>query len=427
LGCANGGGGGRRRLGRSRRDGAALLYGGPTDGAAPYDNLIADSSGNLYGTAILGGGSGCGVVFKLVPGGTETVLYSFTGGSDGGGPGAGLIADSSGNLYGTTEGGGVSGCGGTCGVVFKLAPPATASGAWTETVLHAFTGSPSDGGVPYFAGLIADSSGNLYGTTYFGGTSNDGVVFKLTPPATASGAWTETVLYSFCSLSSCSDGEYPYAGLIADSSGNLYGTTFEGGASGEGTVFKLTPGGTEKVLYSFKGYPSDGSFPYAGLIADSSGNLYGATYTGGNTSDGGVVFKLTPPATASGAWTETVLYYFCSLSSCSDGADPYAGLIADSSGNLYGTTAGGGARLGGTVFKLTPPATASGAWTETVLYSFCSLSSCSDGAYPEASLIADSSGNLYSTTPSGGASGAGVVFKLTGTGFTTTTPFRGRP
>ncbi|MGH9206790.1 MAG: choice-of-anchor tandem repeat GloVer-containing protein, partial [Acidimicrobiales bacterium] len=312
----------------------------------------ADSSGNLYGTTGSGGASNDGVVFKLTPGGTETVLHSFAGGaSDGSLPAAGLIADSSGNLYGTTSEGGAS----NNGVVFKLSPDGT------ETVLHTFAGGSSDGANPR-AGLIADSSGNLYGTTGSGGASNDGVVFKLTPGG------TETVLHTFMGGG---DGAFPLAGLIADSSGNLYGTTESGGGTGCiagfgcGTVFKLSPGGTETVLYSFKGGPSDGAQPFAGLYADSSGNLYGTT-SGGGASRWGTVFKLSPGG------TETVY----SFTGGSDGGQPVAGLIADSSGNLYGTIEHGGAPgcSGGcgVVFKLTgtgfvpPPAYVTNTGSNTV-------------------------------------------------------------
>ncbi|MGA7384143.1 MAG: choice-of-anchor tandem repeat GloVer-containing protein [Methylocella sp.] len=321
-------------------------------GANPVSGLIADRAGDLYGTTPGGGAANDGVVFKLSPGGTETVLYSFCGKpgcSDGAGPGAGLIADRHGNLYGTTGGGGGSGCGGVgCGVVFKLSPPILPATKWTETVLHTFAGS--DGAGP--GGLIADSKGNLYGTTSYGGASDGGVVFKLAPNG------TETVLYSFCSLPSCSDGALPLGGLIADRAGNLYGTTYEGGGSecsypGPGfcgVVFKLSPGGTETVLHSFAG-GDDGELPEAGLIADASGNLYGTTMGGGATGcpppGCGVVFKLSPGG------TETVLHAFCSLPGCGDGAYPTAGLIADSAGNLYGTASGDDpSRMGGVVFKL---------------------------------------------------------------------------
>ena len=381
------------------------FMGGPSDGSFPEAGLIADSSGNLYGTTIAGGKPGYGTVVKLSPGGTETVLHSFTGGTDGAGPLAGLIADSRGNLYGTAE-----------KVVFKLSP------SGTETVLYSFTGGSDGNGAD--AGLIADSSGNLYGTTIAGGKSGYGTVVKLSPGG------TETVLYSFCSLPNCTDGSFPIAGLIADSSGNLYGTTVFGGASGDGVVFKLTPGGTETVLYSFTG-GSDGANPYAGLFADSSSNLYGtAEYGGARSCLGmnvgcGVVFKLSPSG------TETVLYSF---TGGSDGGNPTAGLIADSSGNLYGTTSAGASGSGcggkfdfgcGVVFKLSPNG------TYTVLHSF---TGGSDGGVPLAGLIADSSGNLYGTTEGGGdlecntpdvpVLGCGVVFKLTGTGFVTGIPLR---
>ena len=393
---------------------------------SPDAGLIADSDGNFFGTTS-GDGQDLGAVFKLslpaTAGGawTETVLHAFTGGSDGGSPQAGLIADSEGNLYGTTAYGGASRYGGT---VFELTPPATAGGAWTETVLYAFTGG-SDGGTPV-AGVIADSKGNIYGTASVGGSlslckprwpwhgvAGCGTVFKLSPPATAGGAWTETVLYAF---TGGSDGATPYAGVIADSKGNLYGTTNAGGASNAGTVFELTPpataGGawTETLLHTFMG-GSNGGLPQAGVIADSKGNLYGTTAYGG-ASNAGTVFELTPPATAGGAWTETLLHAF---TGGRDGGFPQAGLIADSKGNLYGTTAYGGASKIGTVFKLSPPATAGGAWTETVLSSF----NYSDGANPVASLIVDSEGILYGTTSGGGVScpyvGCGTVFELTDT------------
>jgi uncharacterized repeat protein (TIGR03803 family) len=262
----------------------------------------------------------------------------------------------------------------------------------------------------------------------------NGTVFELTPPAKGQAAWKEAVVYRFCSLSNCSDGANPEAGLIANKQGALYGTTAGGGSSGGfGTVFKLRPPAkgraawTEAVLYSFTG-GSDGNGPVAGLLADEQGALYGTTEGGGGVGNNGTVFKLTKGETA---WKETVLYRFCSLSNsllnCSDGSLPSAGLIADEHGALYSTTPLGGSGTdggygdkygGGTVFKLTPPPKGHAGWTETVLYSFCSLSSCSDGANPYAGLIADKQGALYSTTSSGGVSSAvpccyGTVFKLT--------------
>ena len=253
------------------------------------------------------------------------MLYTFTGGTDGGNPFAGLITDKEGALYGTTGSGG-SGCpyaASRCGTVFKLTPPAKDQSNWTETVLYSFSGS--DGAYPQ-TNLIADKQGVLYGTTNGDGTGiliNKGTVFKLTPPASGQTAWTHTVLYSFCSLSNCSDGAGPAAGLIADKQGVLYGTTVSGGvgvgvggsscSSGCGTVFKLTPPAsgrtawTHTVLYSFSG--TDGVTPLAGLIADKQGAIYGTTVSGGvgcpqtPIGCGGTVFKLTPPGNNQTAWT----------------------------------------------------------------------------------------------------------------------------
>jgi uncharacterized repeat protein (TIGR03803 family) len=328
---------------------------------------------------------------------------------------AGLTFDASGALYGTTSLGGASGN----GTVFKLTPPTISGGAWTESVLHSFTGS--DGDYPW-AGLIFDGSGALYGTTTGGGASGNGTVFKLTPPTISGGAWTESGLHSFAG--GTADGGGPRAGLIFDASGALYGTTDGGGAHGAGTVFKLTPptisGGAwaESVLHSFT---SDGNSPTAGLIFDASGALYGTT-TGGGAYDNGAVFKLTPPTAAGGAWTKNVLWSF---TGDSDGANPRAGLVFDASGALYGTTSGGGNPGNvfgyGTVFKLTPPTISGGAWTETVLYSF---TGGSDGFNPAAGVIFDASGALYGTAAvGGGRCRCGTVFKLSGAG----TPFSENP
>jgi uncharacterized repeat protein (TIGR03803 family) len=398
-------------------------FSGGSDGIYPTAGLIADSQGNLYGTTAFGGGtSNAGTVFELTPtvsgGWTETVLYHFctlANCSDGNRPFAGLFADSKGNLYGTTANGGTS----NAGTVFELTP--ASGGGWTETVLHSFTGYPSDGAIP-LAGLIADSKGNLYGTTSSGGANGYGTVFELTP------AGVETVLYNFCFVPNCNNGIFPQAGLYADSKGNLYGTTLEGGVSEYGTVFELSPpaiaGGAwnATVLYAFN-EGSAGEYPLAGLIADTTGNLYGTTNNGGGPANAGAVFELSPPAIAGGAWSLTVPHTF---TGGSDGSLLFAGLLADSMGNLYGTTGqGGGAPNAGTVFELSPPAIAGGAWTKTVLYNFCSLMPCSDGANPYAGLIADSKGNLYGTTTSGGGtSNAGTVFELTfGTGFVPPVPF----
>ncbi len=284
------------------------------------------------------------------------------------------MKDSAGNFYGTTFTGGAGGCTPPgCGIVFKLAGK-------KESVLHSFSGTP-DGSVPS-AGLLLDSAGNLYGTTRYGGTSNLGAVFKITK------ALKETVLYSF---KGGADGEQPYADLIIDAKGNLYGTTTKGGSAGAGIVFKLSKSGTETVLYSFMASP-DGAVPQAGLIMDTLGNLYGTTTFGGK-SGFGTVFELTKSR------KESVLYNF---TGGADGGYPYARLLRKANGNLYSTTYRGGASGRGTVFEV------SGS-IETVLHSFDQ----NDGAYPTAGLIMDKKGNFYGTASQGGTSGPGVVFKLT--------------
>jgi len=295
------------------------------DGSHPRASLIADAAGNLYGTTINGGANDAGTVFQLTPSGTLNVLYSFTGGNDGALPFAGVIADPAGNLYGTTIGGDGP------GTVFQLTP-------WGDlNVLQSFTSGDSP-----WAGLIADAAGNLYGTTE--GGDGPGTVFQLTPSGTLN------VLHRFAGL----DGAVPHGTLIFDAPGNLYGTTHNGGTSGYGTVFQLTPSGALNVLHSFTG-GSDGAYPEAGVITDMAGNLYGTTY-GGGAGGQGTVFQLDPSGNL------TVLHSF---TGGSDGGRPAADLIADAAGNLYGTTSSGGATATcpggcGTVFELTVPASLTG-------------------------------------------------------------------
>src|ERR1039458_10243465 len=331
----------------------------------------------------------------------EKVLYSFYGGTDGNGPEAGLIFDAAGNLYGTTGAGGTA----NAGTAFELTP--TAGGGWTETVLHSFTPYYGDGTGPS-AGLIFDAAGNLYGTTRGGGTYGAGTVFELTPAG--GGSWTEKVLYSFGAYGT--DGVVPYAGLIFDAAGNLYGTTNAGGTYYQyGTVFELTPAGggnwTETVLHNFVANGTDGYYPWAGLAFDRFGNLYGTTQDGG-TYVVGTVFELTPAG--GGNWTETVLHNF--NNNGTDGIIPLAGLIFDAAGNLYGTTTEGGTPGGGTVFELTPAG--GGSWTEKVLYNF--NYNGTDGWGPQVGLVFDAAGNLYGTTPWGGTYTDGTVFELTPAG-----------
>jgi uncharacterized repeat protein (TIGR03803 family) len=355
----------------------------------PFGGLLqVPSTGTLFGTTSQGG-----TVFKLDSSGGFTVLYSFIDSADGHNPEGTLIRDSAGNLCGTTYFGGSSNCvqGNGCGTVFKLSKGKL-------TVLHTFTGP--DGANPA-AGLARDSVGNLYGTTFFGGTSSAclgcGTVFKLDSSGTL------TVLHSF-SGSANRDGARPLASLVRDAAGDLYGTTQTGGLGG-GTVFKLNPAtGKYAVLHSFTG-PPEGAEPRAALVRDSAGNLYGTTYHGGAFHQG-TIFKLFNR-------TITTLYSFAGSP---DGSHPFAGLVLDSAGNLYGTTYTGGSgpcnKAGvtgcGTVFKLGTSGTL------TVLHSFDdTLHGRSDGAYPRASLIMDSAGNLYGTTSQGGLSDYGTIFELT--------------
>jgi uncharacterized repeat protein (TIGR03803 family) len=339
------------------------------DGGDPESGLIRDAAGNLYGTTP--GASSAATVYKLDTSGNLTVLYTFTGGADGGTPdSAGVVSDAAGNLYGTAAYGGAFGG----GVVYKV------DTTGIETVLYNFTGA-SDGAHPE-AGVIRDAAGNFYGTTFSGGPSNEGAVFELN----ASGQ--ETVLYGFLD----GDGLSPVAGVIRDAAGNLYGTTLNGGPANAGVVYKVSETGLETVLYSFTG-AADGGSPPAGLSRDTAGKLYGTTYAGG-ASGHGVVFKLNP------AGRETVLHSFTGLS---DGAYPRAGVILDAAGNLYGTTAIGGASNAGVVFKMSPTG------RETVLYSF---TGGADGGAPWAGVVRDLEGNLYGTTFYGGPLGGGVVYKL---------------
>lgn len=397
------------------------------DGANPLGGVVTDGSA-LYGSTIAGGKYTFGTVYKLAtppqPGGEwkQNILYSFTG-TDGQFPAWSLLISKDGTIYGTTEYTNSS-----YGSAFALAPPSVPGGAWTESVLHSFTGGV-DGGEPG-SGVIMDNLGRLYGTTQFGGTQKVGVVFRLTPPSKQGGSWTERVLYNF---TGGSDGAAP-SGLIFDNADALYGTTPGGGDfvcinhSGCGTVFKLSPPSngsgawTETVLYAFKG-ATDGALPAAGLIFDNAGALYGTTADGGDLSCNngkgcGTVFKLTPPLTQGGVWTESVLHAFAGGD---DGFYPQASLIFDSSGALYGTTTyGGGANCStqndgcGTAFKLTPPPGGSGPWTETILHTFTGVN---DGSYPLAPLTLLGT-SLYGTTYEGmgdcfDGAGCGTVFEIT--------------
>ena len=363
-----------------------VFEGNAVYGSQPEQGLVLGRDGNFYGTTTSGGAYNLGAVFKVTPGGVETVLHSFHGGTaDGASPYAALIQGSDGNLYGTTEVGGTY----NEGTAFRITP------AGAETILYSFQAAgTSDGNQPYGA-LTQGSDGNFYGTTYSGGSANSGVVFKITP------AGVETVLYSFQSTNT-SDGYNPNGALVQGSDGNFYGTTQSDGAANYGTVFKITPAGVETVLHYFGVDPNDGNTPYGALIQGNDGNFYGTTDSGG-TAGNGVVFKITP------AGAETVLYSF--QGGTVDGANPDSSLILGNDGSFYGTTSSGGTFGNGTVFKVTP------AGAESVLYALGN--GTADGTYPDSPLILGGDGNFYSTTSSGGALHSGTLFKVTPAGVET--------
>ena len=417
---------------------------GSPDGSVPAGGVVFDKAGNLYGATTGGGASSCisfgecGTVYRLTPPikkgnpWTEVVLYVFRGNAanDGATPGGGLLIDSSGNLYGTTAYGGTGGCIllGTkmgCGAVYEMTPPRTKGGKWTESVLYSFQGG-KDGDFPA-GNLTFDKAGNLYGATQYGGGfgicnapyfQNCGVIFKLSPPVKNGGKWKEKVLYSF---KSGTDGANPNGGLVFDSKGAIYGTTFSGGnqgckgdaSVGCGTAFRLRPptqnGGAwvERLLHVFNGR-DDGGQPSAGVIFNSNGAIYGAAE--GGLEMGGVVFRLGPAS--GGKWKETIVYGF--------GSDSYsytpAVAVFDKIGNLYGTTnVGPSHSLAGSVFRLKPPSRKGGSWSLSLLHGFTSVP---DAALPNTGLIFDKSGNVYGTTQAGGTAtgcghnGCGTVFEV---------------
>ncbi len=394
----------------------AVLYDFPvlTEGTVPYSGLTADGAGNYYGTTTAGGTASSGTVFKLSPTSTggwkETIVYNFTNANgDGAYPLGNLLLDASGNIYGTTELGGIFtfNCNHVnaeqCGTVFKLSP--NGNGTYTETILHTFTGYPSGDGENPAAGLIMDSSGNLYGTTRYGGLHDGGTAFMLAP--SSGGAWTETILYSFGA--SLTDAWVPSGPLTRDGQGNLYGTTDSSESGNYPNVFKLSPSGTgwnESVLFTFS-TQNGGTTPEGGVVLDSEGNLYGTASRGG-LYQGGLVYKLSP---SSGVWTETIVHNFTGVDG--DGALPQAGLTFDSVGNLFGTTLYGGLYNGacqigcGTVFELSP--SSNNTWRETVLHRFVAGK---DGSLPWAPVTVDSAGNVFGTASSGGAGASGMAFEI---------------
>jgi uncharacterized repeat protein (TIGR03803 family) len=376
---------------QAKKDQVIYSFQGGSDGAFPESGLVQDAQGNFYGTTTKGGsnecnGEGCGTVFKVKPDGTETILHAFAGGDDGAFPAvAPLVMDSAGNLYGTTSQGGGSVIG--LGTIFKISP------AGNETVLYRFQGG-DDGAQPN-NGVIIDSAGNLYGAALLGGAANVGTVFEFTA------AGKLKTLYSFTG----SDGAYPTGRLLRDDAGEFYGTTAYGGMDcdgtglGCGTVFKLAAKSKETVVYAFHGGESDGANPLGGVIMDSKGILYGATFAGGMICDSGMACGTAYKLTKNG---ETVLHIF---TGGDDGALPSSGLLLDDQGVLYGVTQHGGtAKCNcGVLFKL------SRGGTEKIVHAF---GRGADGRQPSGDLLVDGAGNLYGTNFGGGATNSGAVFEV---------------
>ena len=359
-------------------------------------DLETDSAGNIYGTTVLGGDFGSGTVFQLsrTPNGwVHTVLYSFTGGADGGEPYKGVTIDREGNLYGTAVTGGAGSCEGGCGVAYKLT---NSGGTWTQTVIHAFTGA-EDGSGPGARVTVA-RAGNVYGMAPTGGAYGLGTIYKIHPGP--NGAWTFTVIHAF---TGGADGSTGSAGRMIVRDGHLYGAATTGGTYGSGVVFQLTPTAVGewlfRTIYSFRGQP-DGSFPYGALLFDGSGNIYGTTYYGG-ANGVGAVYKLSRRSV--GEWNENVLYSF---QEGSDGNSPISNLVFDRIGNLYGTTSEGG--LGrGTIFKLRP--LPGGQWAERVVHAF---EGPPDGAFSYNGMVVDAFGNFYGATVHGGDNDDGAIYKF---------------
>ncbi len=385
---------------------------GGTDGTTPVGTLAADVAGNLYGVTLSGGMNGTGTAFKLTRSSKvwkETVLHTFGSGNDGANP-YNVILDRAGNVYGTTAigGGAQKLCSEGCGTVFALTR--NARGKWSERIIHRFKPGQGDGAGPYGV-LILDASGNIYGTTSQGGTGSCnggcGTVFEMTPRK--GNEWSERVLYSFAGGD---DGSWPYAGLLVDAKGNMYGTTGEGGQYDNGTVFQMVLSGriwTKTTLYSFRGYPSDGETPGdSSLIFDKAGNLYGTTAYGGTHACGccgcGTVFEL---HSSNGQWSEGVLHDFTGRK---DDRYPF-GPVFDGAGHLYGTTSGQINGQAGTVFELIP---SSEEWKEQVVYGF---RRGRDGYAPSGGVVRRA-GDLYGVAAFGGdlncgeGYGCGVIFEV---------------
>jgi uncharacterized repeat protein (TIGR03803 family) len=399
-------------------------FAGSPDGATPFGGIIRDKAGNFYGTAGSGGAAASGgIVFELAKpaaaGGAwaEIVLHSFAGGTaDGANPDAPLVMDAAGALYGTTQWGGQGG--GYDGTIFRLVPPAAGQTAWAETVLYRFG---AKGGASPVGALLIGRDGALYGTACGCGLgdASKGAVFRLAPPATANGAWRYQVIHAF---TGGADGGLPHAGLTAGPDGKFYGTASAGGSANAGVVFSLAPvqpgnRWVETVLYSFSGL-ADGAYPLGGVARDAAGRLYATAQYGGNAGFGngsGTVIQLTPPTHAE-TWTETTIYTF---TDSRDGSEPGSTPLVTAGGTVLGTADfGGDVTLSacenfeqpqgcGVIFALTPPKAGQTAWHNTTLHAF----NYSQGQTPWGGLYRDASG-IYGTTELGGAAGSGTVFAL---------------
>jgi uncharacterized repeat protein (TIGR03803 family) len=380
-------------------------FAGPPYGAYPDAVLAQGTDGNLYGTTAEGGTDNEGTVFEITTAGKETVLYSFCPNGNcatGETPWTDLVQTANGYFYGTTSGGGT----GTncvtlsCGTIFRITP------SGKLTTLHNFCSQTNcpDGADPR-TGVVRATDGNLYGTTTAGGIStycpkdeygSCGTIYKITPGGIL------TTLHNFCSQANCTDGAFTLAGLVQATNGNFYGTTKKGGAHNWGTVFEITPAGKFTTLYSFcaQANCADGQSPQTALVQATNGNLYGTTEGGGANGNYGTVFEITP------AGRLTTLHSFCAQANCADGQSPWE-LVQATNGRFYGTTYGQWTTPYGTVFEITP------AGKLTTLYTFCPQYSCTDGAHPSAGLLQDTDGTFYGTT-AGGGGGAdyGTVFSL---------------
>jgi len=383
-----------------------LLNFNTNEGAEPYGRMVFDVAGNLYGDLSIGGKATAknpypaGALFQLAPptakkGWTQAVLYTFTGGKDGAQPTGGLLADTAGDLYGTTFLGGAEGD----GTVFKLFKPAKGKRAWRQKILHSFTGA--DGAQP-FAGLIADRNGNLYGVTTAGGQTNQGTVFELTAKTFA-----ESVLYSFQGP----EGSTPYGGLAIDSAGNLFGTASTTSAPPyAGSVFELSPPPAGQTTWSFTELHTftggaDGGSPQGAMVGNTGGTIYGATF-GGTGMGNGTVFELSPSGSSPTGYAYQVIFTF----SGTEGSNPFGDLALDSAGRLWGPLLNSNdVNSSGGLFLLSPPAGGVGTWVQYASYLF---NGTTGGYSPYAGLVLDSTGNGYGTDFTGGNFDVGTVYKF---------------